>query len=49
MNRSRILIHFLLQNFLKNQNLESKYRQIKETWIIDYEKSLKKRKETKGE
>ena len=34
---------------INTQNLESKYRRIKETWLIDYEKSLKKRKETNGE
>jgi len=33
----------------ETQNLESIFRQIKETWLIDYEKSLKKRKEPQGE
>ena len=34
---------------IETQNLESKFRHIKETWLNDYEKSLKKRKETNGE
>ena len=33
---------------VETQNLESKYRQIKETWLNDYEKSLRKKKEAKG-
>ncbi|MHA1645992.1 MAG: hypothetical protein ACTSVL_00325 [Promethearchaeota archaeon] len=31
------------------QNLETKYRQIKELWLIDYEKSLREKKKTRGE
>ena len=34
---------------IETQNLESKYRQIKESWLNDYEKSLRNKKETKGE
>ena len=32
---------------IETQNLESKYRQIKETWLNEYEKSLKKKKKKK--
>ena len=32
---------------VETQNLESKYRQIKESWLNDYEESLKKKKESK--
>jgi len=31
------------------QNLESNYRQIKELWLVDYEKSLREKKEAGGE
>ena len=32
---------------VETQNLESKYRQIKESWLNDYEKSLREKNETK--
>jgi len=31
---------------VETQNLESKYRQIKESWLNEYEKSLRKKNET---
>jgi hypothetical protein len=33
---------------IETQNLESTYRQIKESWLYEYEKSLRKKKETNG-
>ena len=33
---------------IETQNLESTYRQIKESWLNEYEKSLRKKKETNG-
>lgn len=33
---------------INTQNLETKYRHLKEKWLLDYERSLKKSKETNG-
>ena len=34
---------------IETQELELKYRKIKESWLEEYEKNLRKKKETKGE
>ena len=34
---------------IETQKLESKYRQIKESWLNEYERSLRKKKETNGD